>query len=112
VRNRAVLWGLIVSFILLLITAACVPTTEDEGPAIEKGPARGLGGVEAENPVQVSDMDLGGTGDPELDEIARDVLDARGAFASGDEKSEDEWMSYRDPEARSPPVTRNPKTNG
>jgi cytochrome c-type biogenesis protein CcmH/NrfG len=80
----------------LLITAACVPSVEDEGPVIEKGPARGIGEVEAEKPVQVSDMDLGGTGDPELDEIARDVLDARGAFIPGDEKSEDEWMSYRD----------------
>jgi len=96
VRNRLFLLGLIVSFVLLLITAACVPSTEDEGPAIEKGPARGIGAVEAEKPVQVSDMDLGGTDDPELDEIAREVLDARGAFVSGDEKSDDEWMSYRE----------------
>ncbi len=95
-RNRVVLWGLIVSFILLLISAACVPSAEDEGPAIEKGPARGIGGVETEKPVQVSDMDLGGTDDPELDELARELLDARGAFIPGDEKSDDEWMSYRD----------------
>jgi|GEM_PF-2669039 len=94
-RNRVVSWGIIISIILLLVAAACVPSTEDEGPAIEKGPARGIGGVEAEEPVRVSDMDLGGTGDPELDQIARDVLDARGAFVSGGEKSEDEWMSYR-----------------
>jgi len=95
-RNRVVSWGLIVSIILLLITAACVPSSEDEGPAIEKGPARGIGAVEAEKPVQVSDMDLGGTDDPELDEIARELLDTRGAFVSGDEKSDDEWMSYRE----------------
>lgn len=109
-RNRVVLWGLIVSFILLLISAACVPTAEDEGPAIEKGPPRGLGGVEAERPVQVSDMDLGGTDDPELDELARELLDARGAFIPGDEKSEDEWMSYR--ETLSAKVKDNPSPLG
>jgi len=96
VRNRIVSCGLIVSIILLLISAACVPSAEDEGPAIEKGPARGIGGVETDKPVQVSDMDLAGSDDPELDELARELLDARGAFISGDEKSEDEWMSYRD----------------
>ncbi len=95
-RSRIVLWGFIVTLIYLLISAACVPSSEDEGPAIEKGPARGLGGVEAEKPVQVSDMDIRGTDDPELDEIAREVLDTRGAFVASSEKTEDQWMSYRE----------------
>jgi tetratricopeptide (TPR) repeat protein len=96
VKNRLVFWGFTVTLILLLIAAACVPSSEDEGPAIEKGPARGVGTVDREKPIESSDMDLAGTDDPELDAIAREVLDTRGAFVPGSERSEDRWMSYRE----------------
>lgn len=89
------LWISAVLALLLAVMAGCLPQTEDEGPAIEQGPGRKAMQAEDDSPVKPGDMDLAGSDDPELDEIAQAVLTTRGAFQGADEASEDEWMSYR-----------------
>ncbi len=80
--------------LLLAASAGCLPQTEDEGPAVERGPGHKAMQAEADSPVKPGDMDIGGSDDPELDEIASAVLTTRGAFRGAEEVSEDEWMSY------------------
>ncbi len=86
---------LLVFLVFLLALVSCPPSAEDEGPALEKGPRRDLGQAETVKPVSVADIDLAGTDDPELDEIAREVMDARGIFVPADEKPESEWMAFK-----------------
>jgi len=94
-RSQRALWIVAAVALLLTLAAGCLSQTEDEGPAIERGPAHRTTQGEAAAPVKPGDMDLAGSEDPELDEIARAVLTTRGAFRGAEEVSEDEWMGFR-----------------
>jgi len=67
---------------------------EDEGPAIEKGPRRVAAADRPASKEDVNRIDVAGAEDPELNELAQQLLNTRGAFR-GEEGVSGDWAEYR-----------------
>jgi tetratricopeptide (TPR) repeat protein len=78
-------------FVLALTTSCPKPSG---GNAVPEGkPIRGLG--EQSKAVTAADIDVAGTDDKELGDIAKKVLDARGAFVAADKLDKGEWETLK-----------------